>query len=53
MGQGLVIGDLRVQQIESERGRSFTIVWRGSSAAVCHRAARDRTAAARSRDPGI
>ena len=26
MGQGLVIGDLRVQQIDSKRGRSFTIV---------------------------
>jgi integrase len=27
MGQGLVIGDLRVQQIDGRRGRSFTIVW--------------------------
>jgi hypothetical protein len=27
MGQGLVIGDLRVQQIDTKRGRSFTIVW--------------------------
>jgi integrase len=27
MVQGLVIGDLRVQQIDSKRGRLFTIVW--------------------------
>lgn len=29
IGQGLVIGDLRVQQVGSKRGRSFTIVWPG------------------------
>lgn len=29
VGRGLVIGDLRVQQIDSRRGRSFTIVWPG------------------------
>jgi len=27
MGQGLVIGDLRVQHVDGRRGRSFTIVW--------------------------
>src|SRR5260370_7288785 len=27
MGQGFVIGDLRVQHVDGRRGRSFTIVW--------------------------
>jgi hypothetical protein len=27
IGHRLVIGDLRVQQVDGRRGRSFTIVW--------------------------